>query len=582
MDRNITEEIKAKLPVEEVVGSYVPLKKMGRIFKGLCPFHNEKTPSFTVNPDRGIYKCFGCGEGGDIFDFVIKVEGVTFPEALRLLADKANVELPEYKSDSKEPQGPGKSRLFSLNEYVTTFWHRILAEHPKAEHAREYLFGRGLLLESISEFRIGYAPYGSATGEALSKAGYTRAELQAAGEPTKFQDRIVFPIADLTGRVVGFTGRLLEHKDDLKNVSRGPKYWNSPETPLFVKSRTLFALHLAKHAMQEHGIAILAEGQMDVVMLHQAGFKHTVASSGTALTPDQLALIRRFVPAIAFAYDGDKAGKEATKRGLELALAADLTPYVIPIPHGKDPADCIQKDPASWQVAYDNRLVYMEWILKELLPNGVGELKTEERRLVAKDIAGWLARIQDPTEQAEWFRKAAAHLQTNEDNLRELYQRLYPHKPAAKSQEEAPKPVMQHQNNLYDIILALLFSFPEIHAAASSHIAGVSTAPVSEAFRSLQPLLQGEGTFEQRLNKHLNDQDRTQLNLASEATLQGYEGGDFNATWALSEILLIMRRIREQSHEQEKARIAAAIQQAQALGDTEKIKSLFAELQKLL
>ena len=582
MDRNIAEEIKAKLPVEEIVGSYVPLKKAGRIFKGLCPFHNEKSPSFTVSPDRGIYKCFGCGEGGDIFEFIMKMEGVTFPEAMRLLADKANVILPEFKSDPKEQHGPGKTRLFSLNDYAATLWHRILTEHPKAAHAREYLQGRGLTKESITQFRIGYAPYGPTSGTALSQAGYTREELQTAGEPTKFQDRIIFPISDITGRVVGFTGRLLEHADDPATSNRGPKYWNTPETPLFVKSRTLYALHMAKHAMQDQGIAILAEGQMDVVMLHQAGYIHTVASSGTALTPDQLALIRRFVPAIAFAYDGDKAGKEATKRGLELALAADLTPYVIPIPSGKDPADCIQKDPEAWKKAYDNRLVYMDWLIKQLLPDGVGAMKTEDRKQIAKDLVIWLAKIQDPTEQADWFRKIAAHLQTNEDNLRQIYQRVFPGKSVAHAQQEPAKVHPKETNNLADIVLSLLFTFPEVYPPAATALKDLLNSPVSDAFKKIQPLLEGDDTFEQRLAKQLSDNDRTALNIACEGTLKGYEDTELTAAWALSEILLILRRLREQRHEQEKSRIAEAISQAQALGDSERIKSLFAELQKIL
>jgi len=579
--RNIADEIKAKLPIEEVVSSYVPLKKMGRIFKGLCPFHNEKTPSFTVNPERGIYKCFGCGEGGDMFDFVMKIEGLTFPEALRLLADKANVQLPEYKSNPQEKQGPGKARLFSLNDYAATLWHRILTEHPKAQHAREYLLGRGLTTESINAFRIGYAPYGSTTGTSLTSAGYSREELQAAGEPTKFQDRITFPIADITGKIVGFTGRLLEHKDDTKDTNRGPKYWNTPETTLFVKSRTLYALHLAKHAMQEQGVAILAEGQMDVVMLHQAGFTHTVASSGTALTPDQLNLIRRFVPAIAFAYDGDKAGKEATKRGLELALAADLTPYVIAIPNGKDPAECLQNDPEAWQVAYDNRVVYMEWLIRQLIPDGIGNLTAEAKKQAAKEVVGWLARILDPTEQAEWFRKSAAYLQTNEENLRELYRRLHPHKPTSQAQSQPTQRVAAPAQNSLDIVFALLFTFPEAYPAVTSELGDITLLAVSEPFQLLKPLLVPKEPLDAKVTQ-LSDTERTELNLASETTLKGYENEDSSPTWAVAEISQIMRRYREHAREDAKSRIASAIQEAQTLGDTERIKQLFQELQKLV
>jgi DNA primase len=580
-NRNIPDEIKAKLPIEEVVGAYVPLKKAGRVYKGLCPFHPEKTPSFTVNPERGIYKCFGCGEGGDIFDFVMKIEGLTFPEAIRLLADKANIPIPEFKAMPGEQKGPGKARLFALNEFAATLWHRILMEHPKAVHAREYLSGRGVTEESMREFKIGYAPYGQTSATALTQAGYTRSEVQAAGEPTKFQDRIIFPITDLTGKTIGFTGRLLEHKDDPKQTERGPKYWNTPETPLFVKSRALFALHLAKHAMQEEGLAILAEGQMDVVMLHQAGFTHTVASSGTALTTEQLALMRRFVPAVAFAYDGDKAGKDATKRGIELALAADITPYVIVIPNGKDPAECLQKDPDAWQEAYENRLVYMDWIITQLIPSGLTSLKAEEKKTVAKELVTWLSRISDPSEQAEWFQKSAAHLQTHEENLRELYRRLFPNKTAAHAQTPSPSGHSETVTNGADIVAALLFTFPEIYASVASQVSELPDLGASPAFAPLLSLLKKGSPLEEGLAA-LPDSTRKALNLASEDALINYEDTPLSPAEAMTEVMLIMRRLREQSREQEKARIAAAIQQAQTLGDREKIKILFQELQKLV
>ncbi|MCC2631957.1 MAG: dnaG, partial [Patescibacteria group bacterium] len=342
---NETDEIKARLPIEQVVGSYIPLKKAGRIYKANCPFHGEKTPSFTVSPDRGIYKCFGCGEGGDIFDFVMKLDGLSFPEALELLAERAGVKLEERKPSSDNSHGPamaasGKQRLFQLNAFTAKLWHTLLMQHPKTEMARTYLHERGLQDETIAAFEIGYAPLGNVTSGELRKAGYANQEVAQAGDPSKFQDRIVFPIADITGKVIGFTGRLLELPDDPKNgTNRGPKYWNTPETPLFVKSRALYALHLAKKAIQSEDLVILAEGQMDVTMLHQAGFTHTVASSGTALTKEQIQMLGRFTTNIAFAYDQDKAGIDATKRGVELVLAAELNPFVIVVPHGKDPAD---------------------------------------------------------------------------------------------------------------------------------------------------------------------------------------------------------------------------------------------------
>lgn len=583
--RSVPEEVKAKLPIEEVIGAYVPLKKAGRIYKGICPFHNEKTPSFTVNPERGIFKCFGCNEGGDVIAFVQKIEGLTFPEALKLLADRAGIVMPDYKG-SNEPKGPSKSRLFALNEQVATIWHRLLVAHEKAAHARDYLKRRGLNSDSIEKFNVGYAPPSRVTAEALQRANFTAEELRAAGDPTKFADRIVFPITDLTGRTVGFTGRLLEHPEDPQRPdhrSRGPKYWNTPETPLFVKSRTLFALHLAKHAIQEQQLAILAEGQMDVIMLHQHGYAHTVASSGTALTVEQLQLLRRFAPAIAFAYDADKAGIAATMRGIELALTADLVPYVVSIPNGKDPADCLANNPEAWEQAYENRRPYFLWIISRLMPEGVGALNAEAKRAAAKDLVTWLSRIQDPTEQADHFRTAAAHLQTNEDNLRELYRRLFPDKSIAKSRETAPAQIAAAppSTNLADIALAILFTYPEIHPHFEAERAILTKQPIRAAFTSLLPLL-SQPELEPALNR-LSDEQRTTLNLEAETVLRReYADADTSASWALQELAIILRRLKERGLEHEKARIADAIRHAQTLGDTETIKKLLQELQNLV
>ncbi|CAN5125051.1 hypothetical protein BH11PAT4_BH11PAT4_0750 [soil metagenome] len=582
-NRAIPDEIKAKLPIEELVASYLPLKKMGRLYKGLCPFHSEKTPSFTVNPERSIYKCFGCGEGGDIFSFVMKLEGLTFPEAVRLLGDKVGVAVPEFKG-SGEPAGPNKRTLFGVNETAAKFWHKILTEHPKALHAREYLESRGLHASTIEAFQIGYAPLGQVTRQALEKTGYKRDEIQAVGDPTKFQDRITFPIADITGKIVGFTGRLLEHKDDTRSPeSRGPKYWNTPETALFIKSRTLYALHLAKHAMQERELVILAEGQMDVAMLHQAGYQHTVASSGTALTTEQLAIIRRFVPTIVFAYDGDKAGKAATMRGLALALETDLVPYVISIPNGKDPADCIQKDPNTWAASYEDRKFYMDWIISELVPEGVANMQAEERRAVARQLIDWLAKIPDPSEQATWFQKAAVHLQTEEQNLRELYRRLHP----AANQVPQKAPVKQpakpdHIQNLTETAAAILLSFPEVATHLTGQLDILTSNPGESSVLKTFAALHAKGPDLALSLNTLDDAEQISLNLELEQVLQAYESVELSDTWALTELTILLRRIREQGREQAKNRIAEAIKQAQVLGEPEKIRELFQELQKLV
>jgi DNA primase len=583
--RNVPEEIKDRLPIDQLVGSYVPLKKAGRIYKGLCPFHNEKTPSFTVNPDRGIFKCFGCGKGGDIFDFICEIEGLTFGEAMVLLADKTGVVLPERKPGERAQQSSGKARLFELNEFIASFWHKILVEHPKAEPARAYLKKRGITNESIRQFRIGYAPYGDATSAALQKRQFSRQDIQLAGDPAKFRDRIVFPICDLTGKVVGFTGRLLELPDDPKGgSSRGPKYWNTPETPVFIKSKAVYALHLAKHAIQKEELALLAEGQMDVVALHQAGYTTAVASSGTALTPEQLAFIGRFASTVVFAYDSDSAGKEATRRGIELALAAELTPYVIAMPGGKDPADCLQKDPTIWKHAYETRQPFMEWLLDEALAgHSATSLPPEKKKGIAVQMAHWLARLQDITEQDSWIPVVAARLQTDEKNIRTLLQKLHPERPVAVQRQERVEQPTSHVSTLAERVLAILFTFPEAYTAIKPQLATLRLVPETPYIAKLLPILEkADGSFEQELQKKLSDEERKNLALVTEELLQPYGEIELSAPWAVTELSLILQRVRSDARASEKQRIADEIARAQALGDGEKVRTLFQELQNLI
>jgi DNA primase len=590
------EEIKARLPIEQLVGRYIVLKRAGRVYKALCPFHGERTPSFTVNPDRGIYKCFGCGEGGDIFDFTMKMEGLTFPETIRLLAEQTGVELPEqHARDAAQEKGPRKERLYAVNAYVAKLWHTILTQHPKAEMARSYLTGRGLSPESITAFSIGYAPLGEATRSSLQKTGFDMAEWQAAGDPTKFMDRITFPITDITGRVIAFTGRLLQTPDDPKNAaSRAPKYWNTPETVLFSKSRTVFALHIAKLRIQSEDVAILAEGQMDVVMLHQHGYTHAVASSGTALTAQQLRLIGRFSTNIAFAYDGDSAGIAATKKGIELCLEEELNPSIIALPSGSDPADCLQKDPEIWNRAYTKRLPFMQWFLDRLITES--ELTPQRKKEIAKEIIPWLAKFRDPIEQSEWIRITAGRLQTDEANIRSALDRLRtpstpPAAQAPTPSSEAPSPVQKSAGNLPPLLslaelgASIVLNFPEIYNSVSNlrlqdlHLAG-TTSFLDMFFTLVDATASGTLTLQQQVNTQ--EEQGKNLYLHAEERLKPYQEAGLDSARALEELMLILQRLRSESRESAKSTIAKEIQAAQLAGDQEQVKALFGKLKDLL
>ena len=569
-----TDEVKARLPIEQIVGRYVPLKKAGRVFKGLCPFHNEKTPSFTVNPERGIYKCFGCGEGGDIFDFTMKLEGLSFPEALKLLAEQAGVELSAENSRPVDPSIPRKDRLLALNAYTAKLWHAILLSHPKAAAAREYVAGRGLLETSIIRFQIGLAPAGTATIQSLAKQGFTEIEAKAAGDPARFQNRIVFPIWDITGRPVGFTGRLFTEAP-----ASAPKYWNTPETPLFNKGRIVYALHLAKSSIQEQDIAILVEGQMDVVMLHQAGFSNAVASSGTALTADQLRLIARFSRNVAFAYDGDKAGIDATKRGLELALAEELNPYVISIIGGKDPAECLQNSPDLWQQAYEDRQPFMRWLLQQITeatPNLTPQCKKE----ATAQLLPWLRQVKSPVERRDWRRIIAAQLQIDESDLEAVTGPPAPLtvalKPAVISTSLSP------EQQRGETALALLLAHPDTFTYVREQLHDLDrleSTPFLDGVLSCLDLKKDNFTDAWSSADSLTQKKYL---LLAEEVLKPYQNVELTPTEALTEILSLLQRLRSDGRESAKSSMAERISKAQASGDTAAVHALLAELKELV
>ena len=368
----VTAEIKNKLSVVDVIGETVQLKKAGTTFKGLCPFHGEKTPSFTVTPGRDSWKCFGCGEGGDIFSFVMKRDGLSFPEALKVLAAKAGVELDERttREDAR------RARLREVLESAIAFYHAVLTGSKTGQAALDYLRGRGFTDETIQKHQLGYAPGGWDTlarqlaakrqirADDLVEVGLAQPRQSARGGVyDRFRERVIFPIRDMNGGPVGLGGRTMAGVDGAAADDRdhGPKYLNSPATPLFDKSRTLYLIDRAKSSIRKTNQAVIVEGYTDALMAHQAGFENVVASLGTALTPGQVGLITRYGKRIALAYDVDAAGEKAGTFGVnslesiipQLAAAdtgVELDEVrVVRLPDGKDPDEVVRDSPDRWR-----------------------------------------------------------------------------------------------------------------------------------------------------------------------------------------------------------------------------------------
>lgn len=416
---DLKEEIKSRLAVEDVVGQYVELKRAGRNLKGRSPWGVDKTPSFMVSPEKGIWHDFSANKGGDIFTFVMEVEGISFKEALEKLAAQAGVDISKYRGGDPAV-AKKKLRAKEALKLATRYYQACLV---RAKPVCEYVFyKRNLNRQTVAEFQIGYAPAsGKALTTALKKRGFTEAELDSAGllnrfKTDLFRDRMTVPFIDTSGNVIGFTARILKNGE--------PKYLNTPETILFNKSKFIFGLFQAKEAIRRSGFVVIVEGNMDVISSHQAGVKEAVATSGTAMTEQHLKALSKLTTDIRLAYDGDEAGVKATERAIMLAgnLGIDLS--VISDYHGaKDPDELIQKNPKLWQDAVSHSIPAVDWLLQKYettldLSSAPGKRKYSDVALTL------LSYVKDEIERASYETKVAQILQVDVSTLRAKGERL--------------------------------------------------------------------------------------------------------------------------------------------------------------
>lgn len=418
------DQIKERLSIVEVVSSYAKITKAGKNYKGLSPFSNEKTPSFYVSPDRDMYYCFSTNQGGDIFTFVEKMEGVDFAGALRILADKAGIELIQ---ESKEVRNK-RTRLYEILEKAEHTYQFYIKQH---DEVILYLKDRGITDESIARFGIGFAKdEWRSLYDYLKREKYKEDDLISAGLLKKaegkdgaryydtFRGRVMFPIHDNAGRTIAFSGRILPALDDGKTG----KYINSPETTLYNKSRILYGYDLAKGGIKKFNFSILVEGQMDVVMSHQAGYPNTVGVSGTALTRDQLTLLNRLSKNIVMAFDADKAGVASVGKGATLALSMGMDVKVVQLPDGVDPADLIKKDKDKWKIAIKNSVHIVEFYITLLRKGGYDDRKFKLK--VQEVVLPFIAQIKNVIDQNHFIQLVAREIGTSEDIIRSEIERI--------------------------------------------------------------------------------------------------------------------------------------------------------------
>ena len=464
------DEIKSRLDVVEVIEGYIKLKKAGKDYKAPCPFHKEKNPSFFVSPSKQIWHCFSCNIGGDIFSFVQKIEGVEFPESLRILAKKAGVVLKK-----EDPQiRSQRNILFEICEEAVEYFQKQLEVNKSA---LEYLNNRGLKSDTIKEFKIGYTnDLWDGLLKHLTEIGYKAQDIEKAGLIVKkenenkyfdrFRSRIMFPLCDLNGQVVGFTGRIFELAPTQlgrgSDYNVGAKYVNTPETIIYNKSYIIYGLDKAKTEIRKQNQCIAVEGQMDLIMCHQAGYKNVIAISGTALTINHLQVLKRYTENLVFSFDADTGGEGATKRAIGLAQQYEFNVKIAILPETeKDPAEIIKQNPEKWKQILENSKPIMDFYFENALNKHKKEnLSVDDKREIAKELLLPIKNIVNVVEQAHWLQILAAKLKVEEKTLIEALRRI-------KSREEGEESPSEHFaersriKELEEILLGLALKYPE-------------------------------------------------------------------------------------------------------------------------
>lgn len=586
------DEIKEKLDIVTVVGEYLELKPAGMNgFRALCPFHHEKSPSFHVSSDRQIFHCFGCGEGGDIFTFVQKMEGMDFPEALMHLGKKAGVEIKRFSTT----EGNVKQRMMLVHELATSFYKKVLASSTGSQVARDYLANRGITSELIERFGIGFAPDDwSVLSDALLKRGFSETELVQAGLSLKkksgsgvidrFRARVMIPLRDQHGNTVGFTGRILPGAD----VQQG-KYMNSPETPVYHKGRLVYGLDLAKRAIKDQKCVIVMEGNLDVVASNKIGVQNIVASSGTALTQEQLELLKRYTDTVVFCFDRDAAGLTAAKKGVTIARSLGFDCRAISLPSDvKDPDDLVQKNPEQWKTLSQTSVPFMQYLFDRTLSDR-DISNVDHKRLISQELLPAIAEIFDVVEREHWLAKLASLLNIELRILRTAISpkqeqkkttpntnSVHPIKLGKKEQvalvliggmlndEENKEHVRTElrQIPIEHVDIGNLYKFVE-----DAYTSDIEMAKTSTFFASTRNLL---------INDPLKEHLLSLLDQSSLMAEQTFE--NLSPSARLTQLNILLEILRTTDRQEKRSVLAQKLRQAEDAGDAEAVKKLLSEL----
>lgn len=594
MSMDPKEEIKQKLDLADMIGEYIQLKPAGtHAFKALCPFHSEKTPSFHVSRDKQIWRCFGCGVGGDVFSFVMQMEGVDFPEALRILGRKAGVQIERY--DTSEANE--KARAQRVQNFAAAYYHKMLLESPKAVEARAYVERRGITSELVEKFQLGYASdewdtfvtAAKARGindRDLSSGGLALTKKSGSGLIDRFRNRLMIPLGDVSGNAVGFTGRVLNPEDQ-------PKYMNSPETVLYKKSALLYGLDLAKQAIRHEDVAIIVEGNLDVIASHKAGVEYVVASSGTALTQLQLQLLKRFTTKLIFCFDADAAGFAAAKRGIQLAqsLGFDVAVVLIAEDAGKDPDDVVAKSPQLWRDLVRNTVPIMEYYFSYAL-RGKDLMKIDDKRAVGKFLLPEVGRLTDVVEREHWLQKLGMLLHIETEVLRgELTKGVEgSSRPRVEGKGViSPAKIVRKRTRsglILEQLIGLFIEVPELREEIKKMLpeALICEGDLKTLYRSAIDLYtQSHSSANHSFFNELRAVLNTDLqHILDEVALLGEQAATITTlTDVRRQFATMIDVLRQAAHDDERRALLSFIRQAEAAGDGRTVGELMQQLHQL-
>jgi len=608
------EEVKSRISIVDLVGEYIRLTKAGSNWRALCPFHNEKSPSFMVSEERRSWHCFGCGKGGDAFSFIMDMEGIGFREALEQLAQKAGVQLKRFEKGDKKQESL-KPKLFNILELATKWYEKNLWEGKERDKILKYLRDRGLVDETIRKFRLGWAPDGWRNIlEFLQKRDYKIEEIAKTGllveksvnseQRTvnnkigkdlnsntdhwsltadrcydRFRDRIMFPIQDVMGRVIGFSARVAPGGDE-KNA----KYINTPQSELYDKSKTLYGLHLAKTEIKKRDEAILVEGNMDVIASHQAGLGNTVAVSGTALTYDQIKIIKRYTENLKMAFDMDSAGQAAAKKSARVCLENDLNVRIVLLSGGKDAADVIRENKEIWEKSVREARGLVEYYFEDIFSRYDAKDPVGKKR-IAKELLNVIKDISSPVEQSHWLKVLAEKLGTEEKVLAGVLEQAKKEKKESgdSRRREAEKPEKKghaHEKR----IIGLLLAFPkegrrQIEKIRPDYFSGKKEKSI------LSAIIEGKGDYDTaKIKSIFSDYETDKLidEAVFEAEVEAEIRTDSQRFFDPAlELKACLERLKKMYIKEKIIKLTQDIKEAEKAGDREAVKILVNEFQNL-